>query len=100
MIEQASKYIGLGQGQKFNPKKAKVVDDDELHYLQQYDHETDYTSELLTNDASKEIMSLIVMQNDDNIDLSFGTFEQNDAYVDQVVYELDDFIVREQDYLN
>ena len=77
-----------------------MVDDDELHYLQQYEHETDHTSELLTNDASKEIMSLIFMQNDDNIDLSFGTFEKNDTYVDQVVYELDDFIVREQDYLN
>jgi hypothetical protein len=40
------------------------MDDDDIeqtHYLQQNDYETDYTSELLTNDASKEIMNLIVM---------------------------------------
>ena len=75
------------------------MDDDDIeqtHYLQQNDYETDYTSELLTNDASKEIMNLIVMQNDDNIDLSFGNFDQNETFVDQVVYELDDFIVTEE----
>ena len=75
------------------------MDDDDIeqtHYLQQHDYETDYTSELLTNDASKEIMNLIVMQNDDNIDLSFGNFDQNETFVDQVVYELDDLIVTEE----
>ena len=30
IIYKASKYVGLGKGQKFNPKKAKVVDDDSL----------------------------------------------------------------------